>query len=585
MAPVSMERGETRREEVCCRETRFVASTMETYSGHFRKRRTMDGTRTMVAAVLVLMGHVQGVVGQGMLGRTDGVGNGPHVWPRNATGTYRGNWEREEYNRSITTLPLLDLERGSAVLRIAVDPGERNSKDVVFVRGELQLRQTLYFADKDENLRLQGVYIAPHGRLIAFSESKILAEMSTEDMSKKGDEYRQALRLTAKRYANSGPTGRSRLAMNSMDSFNPLSLRKRCSFRVDLRFKTEEEKSERQPIEGSRTYKGRIVSDNCHFSLRVNGTQVLVEKYHSKAINYTLVVSIINFIQVALIIRQMERTNTQASAAKVSILTIALQAILDAYICLSHLTGGLVVDTLFNAFATVAFFKFVMFSIFEMRFMLTIWKARRPASFETWNSTRRELNILYSRFYLCMLAGILLLYEWQKFLPVLSIGFYSFWMPQIVENAMQDIRKPLMPQYILGMSITRLFIPCYFLGCPQNFLHLDQHLQVCFTLVGWVGLQTTMLLTQHYYGPRWFVPRRFLPEKYDFYRQVDLDMTVETGGSSDIDCVICMTPVDVKNRRSRMVTPCDHFFHPECLERWMEIKLECPYCRTPLPSL
>lgn len=545
----------------------------------------MDGTRTMVAAALVLMGYVQGVVGQGMLGRTDGVGNGPHVWPRNATGTYRGNWEREEYNRSITTLPLLDLERGSAVLRIAVDPGERNSKDVVFVRGELQLRQTLYFADKDENLRLQGVYIAPHGRLIAFSESKILAEMSTEDMSKKGDEYRQALRLTAKRYANSGPTGRSRLAMNSMDSFNPLSLRKRCSFRVDLRFKTEEEKSERQPIEGSRTYKGSIVSDNCHFSLRVNGTQVLVEKYHSKAINYTLVVSIINFIQVALIIRQMERTNTQASAAKVSILTIAMQAILDAYICLSHLTGGLVVDTLFNAFATVAFFKFVMFSIFEMRFMLTIWKARRPASFETWNSTRRELNILYSRFYLCMLAGILLLYEWQKFLPVLSIGFYSFWMPQIVENAMQDIRKPLMPQYILGMSITRLFIPCYFLGCPQNFLHLDQHLQVCFTLVGWVGLQTAMLLTQHYYGPRWFVPRRFLPEKYDFYRQVDLDTTVETGGSSDIDCVICMTPVDVKNRRSRMVTPCDHFFHPECLERWMEIKLECPYCRTPLPSL
>lgn len=545
----------------------------------------VDVRRAMGMALLALLVHVAGVRAEGVLARAEGVLAGEHEWPRNATGTYRGNWEREQYNRSTPIVPLLDLERGSAILRIAVDPGEQNSEDVVFVRGELQLRQTLYFADKDENLRLRGVYIAPHGRLIAFSESKIMADMSNEDISKKGEEYRQALRMTARRYAATSATGRSRLSMNSLDTLNPLSLRKRCSFRVDLKFKNAEEKSERQPIEGSQVYTGMLVSDNCHFSLRLNGTQVLVEKYHSKAINYTLVVSIINFIQVALIIRQMERTNTQASAAKVSILTIALQAILDAYICLSHLTGGLVVDTLFNAFATVAFFKFVMFSIFEMRFMLSIWKARRPASFETWNSTRRELNILYSRFYLCMLAGILLLYEWQKFLPFLSIGFYSFWMPQIIENALHDIRKPLMPQYVLGMSMTRLFIPCYFLGCPQNFLHLDQHLRICFTLVGWVGLQATMLLTQHYYGPRWFVPKRFLPEKYDFYRQVDLEMTAETGGSNDIDCVICMTPVDVKNRRSRMVTPCDHFFHPECLERWMEIKLECPYCRTSLPSL
>lgn len=57
------------------------------------------------------------------------------------------------------------------------------------------------------------------------------------------------------------------------------------------------------------------------------------------------------------------------------------------------------VESLFNAFATAAFFKFVVFSIFEMRYLLAIWKASRPLSNgEGWETMRRELSVLYSRF-------------------------------------------------------------------------------------------------------------------------------------------------------------------------------------------
>lgn len=60
----------------------------------------------------------------------------------------------------------------------------------------------------------------------------------------------------------------------------------------------------------------------------------------------------------------------------------------------------LVTESLFNAFATAAFFKFVVFSIFEMRYMLAIWKANRPhmQNGENWEQMRRELSVLYSRF-------------------------------------------------------------------------------------------------------------------------------------------------------------------------------------------
>lgn len=47
--------------------------------------------------------------------------------------------------------------------------------------------------------------------------------------------------------------------------------------------------------------------------------------------------------QVLLLIRQMESTTTPATLSKVSMLTIGQQAIMDAYLCLMHLTVGMCV--------------------------------------------------------------------------------------------------------------------------------------------------------------------------------------------------------------------------------------------------
>jgi hypothetical protein len=51
------------------------------------------------------------------------------------------------------------------------------------------------------------------------------------------------------------------------------------------------------------------------------------------------------------------------------------------------------------------------------------------------------------------------------------------------------------------------------------------------------------------------------------------------------DCVICYNEIDIRNRRGYMLAPCDHIFHKECLLQWMDVKMECPVCRTELPAL
>jgi transmembrane E3 ubiquitin-protein ligase len=99
-------------------------------------------------------------------------------------------------------------------------------------------------------------------------------------------------------------------------------------------------------------------------------------------------------------------------------------AVMDSYICLLHVVAGIMWETLFNSFATISFSELMLFSILEMRLMLHIWKARRAEAFANgWNETRRQLGILYARFYGALIVGMFLMYQFwvRRFLTVVVV--------------------------------------------------------------------------------------------------------------------------------------------------------------------
>lgn len=59
----------------------------------------------------------------------------------------------------------------------------------------------------------------------------------------------------------------------------------------------------------------------------------------------------------------------------------------------------------------------------------------------------------------------------------------------------------------------------------------------------------------------------------------------DSSEGSSLDCVICYNGINIENKRGYMLAPCDHIFHRDCLEQWMEVKMECPICRMGLPPL
>nr|CCA18796.1 conserved hypothetical protein [Albugo laibachii Nc14] len=349
----------------------------------------------------------------------------------------------------------------------------------------------------------------------------------------------------------------------------------------------------------SMQFYGTLASENCglYLSLKVSFEKKNLDKFFSKASHYAILMTLVSMAEIYFVLRQLQASSTQATATKVSLLTIGQQAILDSYLCLAHLTVGIIAQNVFTPFASVAFIKLIIFSVFEMRYLLVIWKARRPQGFsEGWIILRRELTTLYSRFYLSLLLGLVAFYNFSDYLPLLVFISYSFWIPQIVHNAFREVRNPFHAGYLYGMSALRMFIPLYFYGCPDNFLTEFPMLETkwnpsyCLGLTLWMAFQVGILTLQHRLGPQFFIPARFLPVKYNYERRLDIQQVslvvsndAGNGEVNTIDCVICMVELD-SEARDYMLAPCDHVFHRECLQNWMQVKMECPTCRCALPE-
>ena len=103
-------------------------------------------------------------------------------------------------------------------------------------------------------------------------------------------------------------------------------------------------------------------------------------------------------------------------------------------------------------------------------------------------------------------------------------------------------------------------------------------------------MQTALLIVQRVYNPYKILPPILRPKKYDYHAipttvYVPFLLNKKQDVGLDSDCAICMNPIDYNNNESFMITPCNHAFHTDCLNKWMDVKLECPTCRTAIPDV
>lgn len=240
--------------------------------------------------------------------------------------------------------------------------------------------------------------------------------------------------------------------------------------------------------------------------------------------------------------------------------------------------------------------------------------------------------------------------SWQPsvragYFNLLAFAYLSMWTPQIYRNVYRNCRQALSWPFVAGQSALRLLPIGYFYLVRDNFAFAEPDRAAFAVLAGWVWTQLCVLAAQSVLGPRYGLPRGWMPEAWEYHpvlREDNIEAgglpiglvsapgspTLERvrtgdepgGGGKDkdgtassrkrtnthfIDCAICREVLEVPvvragdddhstapggvagvfARRMYMVTPCRHIFHSACLEGWMRFRLQCPICREELPPL
>jgi hypothetical protein len=261
-------------------------------------------------------------------------------------------------------------------------------------------------------------------------------------------------------------------------------------------------------------------------SQRINWSSIT-----NKAINYTFIMMLVSLSQIVLLLRQLIHSQTNSIASRVSMLSIGWMCMLDAYWFMIHILFCLVLQPLFTAFASVAFFKLLMFCVLEMKYMQIIYQARQAAAGEsvTTEGMRRQLAVIQGRFYVGLVGTSFLYWLLSSRWPFLTVLLHSFWVPQIVNNVITEAKRPCHLHFLVGMSATRLLAPIYVFGVQDNFVReinpdFPQSTGLCYALVAWMVFQAGVLYLQSIYGARFFIPARFLPPKFDYGRPIPLSL-------------------------------------------------------------
>lgn len=133
----------------------------------------------------------------------------------------------------------------------------------------------------------------------------------------------------------------------------------------------------------------------------------LFQNVESKALFYSLIVSMLNFIQIVSCLKIMRDLMFQnRSADQYSLFVFVFLMICDGYLGVLHFYLALQSDY----FITPAFLQLILFGFLELKIAMFIWKERYINAQDN-NTIRRELYKFYLKFYAIAILLIILFYN------------------------------------------------------------------------------------------------------------------------------------------------------------------------------
>ena len=276
-------------------------------------------------------------------------------------------------------------------------------------------------------------------------------------------------------------------------------------------------------------------------------------------------------------------------------LFIANDIIWNALICLGSTQEGLNQFSGANRFVIIGLLYFFIFAFIEGVLYFFTFNIEKKTDLKL-----LILITLYSIIYLLMLINYLFIQQ-----IYLLIFIFTTFLPQIFYNLkLKDKINKIPKKFIFSLLLNRLFLPIYIRGYSNNIFLSKTNYKFCFLLISSNLIQLVILFMQEKLGGNFFIPKRFKGHYFRYKRNI-LEIYKKYPEFIYYQCSICLAPfvnepenfkikynsffnrvkiIYCENQQYIMKTPCQHFFHMECLKNWMVLKKECPICRKHLPK-
>ncbi|CCH62808.1 hypothetical protein TBLA_0I01490 [Henningerozyma blattae CBS 6284] len=386
---------------------------------------------------------------------------------------------------------------------------------------------------------------------------------------------------------------------------------------------------------------GLLFSPDCGIRMEMSNVQgKRYELQTRQRRNHLLIGALLYACEIYLLLLQMNNTNTPSNINKLSYYTFSMINLVDGSLGIVYFIMAGVLPDLYLLLLISAFLMFILASVFETRYLISIYASqinernvniitlmRGGSSFQMETTApivvdeSQISNSLYGRFFFQLLIFTFLLIGSTTWPRRMRMGFEyitlfilnSYWIPQIFRNAVKGIparnstlnstsptrtpRRIMLWKFILGTSFIRLMPLFYVFTYSSNVFMHHKDIKFAIFISIWLLLQILVLYSQELFGSRWFLPIHVIPDGYQYHKSVSNELLLEHGTNKNhtVDCTICMSEVPVYiqdieethniDKDTYMITPCNHIFHTTCLENWMSYKLQCPVCRAPLPPL
>lgn len=341
------------------------------------------------------------------------------------------------------------------------------------------------------------------------------------------------------------------------------------------------------------TMDGVLYSPDCGLVLSTQKASGDRNEEYYKRIRLTMMGAIaLVLCQTIMTAYQMKDTSTPSTISRVSMYSVALMAMLDGAVFMTAFVCSLLEEVAYP-FLAVTFLACTLVSLFEIPYMDLIYRSQRyevvadarareargagsdavqfvarpdgsigPAAATATEGDdsqnraspspnlttimdqdeRQVSSMIYSRYFFLLFSFLFLTamssswpasirhaYEYTVLLVL-----YSYWVPQIYRNVRRGSRRAFLLSFVLTISGVRLVPVLYACLVPNNIANHRLDPTLAAVISGWQWVQVLVLVAQSILGPRFFLPRGYLPDLYD-YHPIITEEDIESGFAFDND--------------------------------------------------